>query len=230
MACKKDEPVPPKEFLIHFPFDGNFENLEDSNNNGKQIGGVTFIEDRFGNSKSACFFDGIDDRINFENTLGKNVEAYSVGAWYKVGTDFFNGNHVVVLRDETVTNVRITKVDSLSSMVCFDNYITSDWRSTCSVTATQDWFHMVGVYKSNADTKLYINGELVNKSSSISSDDVSSDLRFDSYLGAIIRENTTEDPNTFWNGGMDDFRLYQKALTATEVFDLYNAQSQDNNF
>ena len=228
VACKKDDPAPLKAYLIHFPFDGTFENLEDPNNNGKQTGGVAFVDDRYGNAESAAQFDGIDDRLNFKNTLSEDAEAFSISAWYKTGTDFFNGNHAVVLRNATVTNFRITKIDSISSMVCFDNYISSDWRSTCNVAATTDWLHLVGVYNKNDDTKLYVNGVLVNQSSSNPSDGVSSDIRLESFLGAIIRNGNSNEPSTFWNGSIDDFRLYQKALSTTEVSAIYNASENDS--
>ena len=106
---------------------------------------------------------------------------------------------------------------------------------TCNETNTSDWFHMVGVYQNNAETKIYINGTLlVSDNTTISSTNVSSDFRLDSYLGASISEGVPsatepEGANSFWNGQMDDFQLYEKALTDTEVLDLFNGQSEDIN-
>jgi hypothetical protein len=39
------------------------------------------------------------------------------------------------------------------------------------------------------------------------------------YIGSI---NNTGDPNVFFNGSLDDIRIYNKALSADEVLQIFN--------
>ncbi|MEX0274597.1 MAG: LamG domain-containing protein [Flavobacteriaceae bacterium] len=222
IGCKGDDEVTIQYGpLIHYTFDGDFTNLADGKNNGVQTGGVTFVEDRKGSPKSAVHLDGIDDYITFKNPLRENGNAFSISLWIRNG-EIFNGNQVVVLRGATVTGIRASKQDSITSSICFDNYIGSGWRMVCHDIPYEGWFHVVGIYQRHEKGKLYINGVLANQDTKVPSTDVSKDFRLDSHLGAIIRKHVTGDPNTFWNGQIDDFRMYERALTNDEVSELYN--------
>ncbi|MFH6602495.1 LamG domain-containing protein [Maribacter algicola] len=224
-ACSNDNEIEEKPYseepLLHYNFNGNFINIAGTGNNGIQSGGVVFAEDRQGNPESAAYFDGIDDRLKFENPLRESGRAYSISGWFKP-EEPFNGNLVVVMRQGTVCNIRITKLDNSNSAVCFDNYIDSGWKNNCHDFDDDEWFHVVGVYQKDNHSKIYINGTLVAQQANANgSTDVSPDFTLDSYLGAIIREDTTNDPDTFWKGAIDDFIIYEKALNPTEVLDLY---------
>ena len=88
IACKNDDDITLSDDpLVQFTFDNNFTNIGDPGNNGQQVGGVTFVEDRFGNPESAVYFDGIDDRVQFNNPLREGASAFSISAWFKVGEE-----------------------------------------------------------------------------------------------------------------------------------------------
>lgn len=223
-SSDREDIVYSDQALVHFAFDGNFVNTANNGNAGIPSGGVSFVEDRNGNPMKAVNFDGIESRVEFQNPLRESSEVYSISGWFKPNEPF-KGNLVVVMRQSTVSNIRITRTDSLRSNVCFDNYINSGWKENCHEIDSSEWFHIVGVYQKDGRTLLYINGQLVNTQSVNASNGVSPDFTIKSHLGAIIREDVREEPNTFWNGAIDDFKIYEKALTQEEVLELYN----DNN-
>lgn len=89
--------------------------------------------------------------------------------------------------------------------------------SNNAVLSTNTWYHLVGTYDGSSVT-LYIDGSQVD---SISHSGDISTSPLDYTIGA-------QDPNApvaFYGGDLDDMRLYDKGLSATEVLNLYNTGS-----
>ena len=96
----------------------------------------------------------------------------------------------------------------------FEVYTTSLITTTRTTPSTSQntWYHLVGTYD-GTDAKLYINGEV--KGTAIGSGN--------------IRVSTTNvyigqwgDGTARFNGLIDEVRIYNRALTAAEISDLYN--------
>lgn len=87
-----------------------------------------------------------------------------------------------------------------------------------SVSLLANTFYHVGfVYDASANTvNLYVNGILV-KSTSVSGTPTDTNANF--YIGAAQVFSTTS--KRFWDGIIDDVALFNRVLTATEIFDLY---------
>lgn len=74
--------------LLHYSFDGSYADESINENDGIAYG-TTFVTDRFGVSSSACYFDGINDYINFPNLEALKPELpVSFAFWVKY--DDFN--------------------------------------------------------------------------------------------------------------------------------------------
>ena len=68
----------------HYKFDGN-ANDETYNNNDGQIDGAILVDDRFGNSKSAIFFDGVDDKVKIPMSPSLQIEdEITMNLWVNV--------------------------------------------------------------------------------------------------------------------------------------------------
>ncbi len=55
--------IPTDSLVAYYPFSGNANDMSGNGNDGV-VHGSLLISDRFGNTSSAYFFDGIDDFIN----------------------------------------------------------------------------------------------------------------------------------------------------------------------
>ncbi len=55
--------------VAYYPFNGNATDESGNGYEGTQKGGVTYVQDRFGKSSSACSFDGKDDYIHIDKPL-----------------------------------------------------------------------------------------------------------------------------------------------------------------
>ena len=80
-----------------------------------------------------------------------------------------------------------------------------------------EWTHILGIFnKEKKALRLYINGKLIgsDQNSSIDPSDINSSDMYDTRFAR--REST------YWNGKLDDIRLYEKALTPLQVEKLYH--------
>jgi hypothetical protein len=90
--------------------------------------------------------------------------------------------------------------------------------ATTNIRLPKRWLHVVGTYLNGVGTKLYINGalEALNTSTSGSINTTGNDPV---TIGAQIDNGTLRRQ---WRGQIDDVRLYNRALSAADVSELYN--------
>ena len=99
------------------------------------------------------------------------------------------------------------------------NWIFGAWDGTHNLSPTYSttviagrWYHVVGVYDSISKTaSIYVDGIFRNSSSNV--DFTSPDVANSFNIGRGI--------STYWNGSIDDVRVYSRALSAAEVKKLY---------
>jgi Concanavalin A-like lectin/glucanases superfamily len=101
-----------------------------------------------------------------------------------------------------------------------DNYIGRDYSGTLSPNT---WYHVVAVYDggtTNSSIKLYLNGVRVDDADGGSGTFVSL-----ANTASIFTVGATGDDYSYpFAGKIDDARVYNRALSATEVKQLYNAE------
>lgn len=76
------------------------------------------------------------------------------------------------------------------------------------------WYHLVGV-RSGDEIKLYVDGALAATEAAGPADVSTGAL-------AVGRAKWSGGNTDFWNGAVDQVRVYDKALTGKEVTALYN--------
>ncbi|WP_327590528.1 hypothetical protein OHA25_28580 [Nonomuraea sp. NBC_00507] len=81
--------------------------------------------------------------------------------------------------------------------------------------STGTWTHVAAVYTAAAKTiRLHLDGRWTSPASSVS--DQTRTSTGGVTIGAVILPSQT----TYWNGDIDDLRLYQQALTPAQIYDL----------
>ena len=94
----------------------------------------------------------------------------------------------------------------------------SDWVQATFSAATDTWYHVVGV-REGTSVKLYINGVLNNTDAGNSGNMVySANPRVE--IGTKTASNTG---STAWKGIIDEVRIYNRALSDSEIKALYDA-------
>ena len=197
--------------VAHYPFNGN-ANDAIGTNHGTTSGGAALTTDRFGNANSAYNFDGVDDVISTANLATNQTDNWTMTAWVKPssisqnnGTIVVNGfdngvtgsGYGMVMGDAThAANGNLFK--GLLAGVVFIN-------SGFTFITNNSWYH-TAIVREAGITKLYFNGVLSGITTATIPTLSSGSLRIGSATG--IR---------FWNGAIDEVKIYNTALTVAQV-------------
>lgn len=206
--------------VAHYPFCGNANDVTSNINNGT-VNGATLISDRFGNANSAYNFDG-NDFISTPNLATSNADNWAMTAWVKpnsisqiMGTIMHNGfdngstgNGYGMLMADGGSGTGNT-LTGLFSGVSFYN-------SGGIFSTNNIWYHIT-MTRISGVTKFYINGEQTSNTSTTMPSSPVGNLIIGSMNG--IR---------FWNGGIDDVKVYSSGLTTSEVQTIYINESVNN--
>jgi hypothetical protein len=104
---------------------------------------------------------------------------------------------------------------SLTLYMYTNSAVTYQTYTNASINNNTTWYHMVWVLTSTAWV-LYINGVAVNTTGAASSYYPATGNYPTFYIG---KSNNSSDP--YYNGYIDDFRVYNRALSATEAMSIY---------
>jgi len=182
--------------------------------NGKFTNIATSTFYRPGKIGQALNFDGINDSLNVNRATSTIATGnVTVSAWINANTLLGNGD-VFALADSASSND--VYLYRSTTGVCFAIWLTSKL-TACSAANTikqNVWYHVVGTFSSVSGQIVYINAVSSGTNSNTSRGSTKSAL---ALIGA---EGST--PTTFFGGLMDDVRVYNRALSATEITQLYN--------
>jgi concanavalin A-like lectin/glucanase superfamily protein len=213
--------------VAHYPLDGNAIDATGSGNNGV-VNGATLTADRFGNTDSAYSLDGTDDYIDFlDNPLSTiGADDFTISFWFI--TNVSNNQQMVFLGNDIQGALNGEEYAGISYI--WDNklneYLEDDigGQSTFhnligDVVSLNEWHHAVGIYSNNG-LKLYVDGNLEGTETNVNYNFNSSDwnnMRF----GANVYDDSAR---SFFNGMLDDVRLYNRALSDCEIQELFTGQ------
>jgi uncharacterized protein (TIGR02145 family) len=201
--------------VAHFPFNGDAAEVSGNGHHGVVFGAV-LTEDRFGNSSSAYLFQNAYITIP-PNTIN-NLPQGSVSVF--ILTNQQNSQQSII--DKTQTNsfnyFQIIIDNNNKIRVLIDkayNQSTNTFYSTSTISANT-WTHIVVTWDGQR-IKIFLNGEV--DSSHI-------------FTGSVIEANRQPyigkvDNNTaFFNGKIDDIRIYNRPLNEQEILLLYYENNQ----
>lgn len=190
-----------------YPFCGN-ANDESGNGNHGTVNGAILSTDRFGNSGKAYSFDGVNDYISssrvYQNT-------FSVSLWYNPFID----NSYNPLIDAFDSHWEIQLKNTYPDYISF--IANNSYTELIATTATpkNNWYHLTCTYLNN-NLKIYINGILVNQFTANA---------LPVNNGNYIIGASLSGADQYFNGKLDDIGIWNRALSAAEVAELYTLQS-----
>ncbi len=223
LTCTTNNPLNSGLIWCH-PFSGNANDVTGNGYDGF-VSGATLIPDRAGNLNSAYNFNGTSSYISISKLLPSFLPTFSMSMWLKPGTN--TGNGFVLWEGDNVCGNDIYLVVQNSTLKLGANKNSSlGGISNIGHTYTipgfiNTWTHIVWVMEPTT-SRLYVNGNLVI---TINAAGNGSGYNFPTSYGSKFDGNggSCGAPRQFYyQGGIDDVRLYNRSLSASEALSLYN--------
>ena len=221
----------PSQCLVaYYPFNGNANDESGNGFNGIEHG-VTWTTDRFGHSDSACYFNddsvyiglppyvGYEEIGNFTLSLWAKMEAHNpLGRSYFIdfrGDGTHTNNSFYMIVDEVFGGSEI------HHGIDYHGWVFTEYEINIP-SPIDNWVHFV-LSREGDNLKTYMNGNLLPNNFTSRSVPPRSDIVSLSYGGRIGSTSTpTSNPDYWYNGVIDDIRVYNCALTDSEIQDLYH--------
>ncbi len=214
--------VPTAGLIGQWPFSGNANDIVGTNNG--TVFSATLTPDRFGNPNCAYKFNGSTSYILMANAGLTGTVSRSVSFWAKRSVS--SGLQCAF---DYGTPGWISSYHILFDYSCagigFDNGSTFQTRGNTNL-ANNNWHHFVVVYDVSISNMMndmiyYIDGVPMSSSVTCGGNDfINSGATYPITIG-----RTADAPSRHFNGDLDDFFFYNRALTPTEVLALYNDMS-----
>lgn len=212
--------------VSHYKFSGN-TNDSKGNNHGTN-NGATLTTDRFGNPNSAYEFNASEqDYINipYQNFFLPN---YTYSVWVKVKSNPSSGNAQIFLSVGGTGGDQNMQLENNQNNAAL-GYLTGFTLTAYNINGNlrfgvwdtklpklNEWYHLVCTRDTNY-FKMYINGCLIHTSPSTKGSlPFYGNSNHNATIGA--RNNLTK----YFDGCLDEVRIYSCALNAVEVSKLYN--------
>jgi len=218
--------------IAHFPLDGDAIDEIEGVVSGN-INGAVLTTDRNNESDGAYELDGTDDHINFGDVFDFGTSDFTISMWTKIdefkGEVEGTGSSGAWILNKGITifgtptrsgyGIKSQKINDENHLLFFVGGATNQ---TYSAGGTgnfniDQWYHIVGRREGNK-ISLYVNGSLIFEQ------DIESDLDTNTNIPfSIGRQNKLgNDPagTTYFDGSVDEIRLFDKALSSEEIIRL----------
>jgi hypothetical protein len=199
--------------IAWYPFDGN---ANDASGNGYNatLNGGSYVTGQIGQAVS---LNGSSNYVSLPSGIVSNLGDFSIATWVYLNSSS-SWNRVFDFGTGTSVNMFLTPQNGSTNAVRFA--ITTGGNGSeqqitgSSALPTGTWTH-VAVTKSGNTGRLYVNGSQVGSNSSMTLSPSGLGNTNQNWLG---RSQYSSDP--YLNGRIDDFRIYNRALSASEVSNL----------
>jgi hypothetical protein len=223
----------------YWGFNGN-ANDESGNNNHGTPANVFLTSDRFGNESSAYFFNGSTSRIDITNAFFNiGWESFTISCW-TYSTSFLNPNNYndsqVIINTDPHNGIAITLYGENNPFrEYFDNkyvFLAGSWPNnrgwdivqyegySNALRSINTWNH-VALVKSGKNYDFYINGVL-DKTVIGNTDAV------EYYCKIVFGGEAANIPAEVFLGKLDDYSIWNRALSSLEIANLYKDSSCDD--
>ena len=206
--------------VSYYPFNGNAVDALGAGNSGAVVGATPTVN-RFGQGNAAYYFNGTNNYITF----GKNESVYpnttlTWSAWFRQSG--YSDNPVIVWDDDSQTGgERYLALGALGDtntlLFSADDPIAGPGGFAASGLSIGTGWNQVVFTADAGSQSLYINGALVSSTNAPLADHSGR-----SYLSVGSGQDGSVG---YFNGSIDDLRIFNRALSAAEVASLYATEA-----
>lgn len=194
-----------------------WNDISKNSNNGTLTNGPTYDPSNLG----SIIFDGVDDYVNtdFIPSIGAGDITYDI--WFKTNTA--QTGALINVRNASAVQFVVVICDEFGSLgsnlfVYSNDGVTQRGVASSETWTDNVWHHVVGVHTSETDI-LYVDG-ILRVSVTTTPLDISNTTRL---LVGVLGDGSSVYSGWYFNGEISNAKVYNRALTPSEVFQNYNA-------
>lgn len=193
---------------------GNPLDLTPNNNDGTNNGATTGVTGII--NQSFDFEDSNHDNVDTSYSIPSGQDKITISTWVNPN-NVNNYGSIINDRDRSTRAIELNRNDGTGN---FRIDLKTDSNGRVGVNSGvqvngRDWT-LVTVTYDGSDLKIYIDGSLENSASQFGNIVVTNE---NLHLGIQARDNSYP-----WNGKIDELAIWNKALTSTEIQELYDRQ------
>jgi hypothetical protein len=201
--------------MASYPFTGNADDAIGTNHG--TVNGATLTMDRFENPNSAYSFDGVNDFIQMSSP---SYTAYTIEAYMRFDGPTADRNVVVFTQGNPfVSASHQIRTDASGHFVHYTFDGTGHAVVSNTIAQLNVDYHVTIVASNNGQMKLYING--IEEGTPINIGtlwNAGTEFRVGTGTVGIIGLNNAN----YFNGSIDDIKIYTTARTAAQILADYN--------
>jgi hypothetical protein len=201
--------------VSYFKLETTWTDLSGKGNNGTLVNGVGYD----GSNGGSLTFDGVNDEGAIPSSPSNILTQLTAEAWFKPTGTPGNGYHVIFQKEGGYSGAGVYGLRANPSGTAWGILSTGSAQNqqfniySTTILSTNNWYHLVMTYDLSYNLKLYVNGILENTGSDINAVPFQNSSSISIGLGDSRRVN----------GSIPLIRVYNKALTASEIQQNFNA-------
>lgn len=193
--------------IAYLPFDIDYLDKSGNGNDGINYG-TTLATGKINQGTS---FDGVNDYVEISHSPSININSdkITLEAWVKLNLLPTIGNRWVVLNKNDAYALQVADEGKVRAWIGpLTTYIQTDFAEL----TVDSWNHLVATYDGSS-IKIYVNGLLKKQVAKIGNQSTSVN---NLIIGA-------KSPDGYFNGSIDEVKIYNRALDAAEILNHYSA-------
>lgn len=208
--------------VAYYPFDGN-ANDESGNGNDGVNNNASLTSDRYGNPSQSYDFNGVNSYIEMQDTADFTVSSLTISAHVrtnsnKISQAVFSNYGINVTGNSWYT---LHLYPYLLPKLQVDNGSYSPQVTSLGEVSKDEWIQVVGSYNDTEQVlRIYVNGELLGENFISFSSPINP--TGNSTIGVQLNRS---EGGSYFDGQIDDVRIYDRALSTSEVSALYYSEA-----
>lgn len=216
--------IPTNGLIGQWEFSGNANDLSSSANHGT-VFGATLVSDRCNNANSAYYFNGVTDYIKMLAPGPQGNSSRSVAFWAK--TNKTNTMALFTYGSGGIAEAFQAQYNYGCAGLGLDIAVQQITKGNACIT-DDNWHHIALVYNNSGNQQLnsvdfYVDALLVS-SQACSVGNGTQILNTGGQTPIVIgNDSNFPNPIRWFEGSLDDYYLYDRALTPQEIYQLFTA-------
>lgn len=198
--------------VLEYLFDGDVRDTSGEGRHGRLEGGE-YATDRFGRKGGALTLNGRSDYVQMDKSPMLSKDAFSISVWcYYDAHQVLRGWHSAIVSQDGHHQNRALQLSTKDEYITFHGFLREPDLMMNARIVKEHWYHVVLIYE-DSRYQMYVNGQHTAERSG----------SFTPYPDEpmYVGRKSTDEPYFFFQGRLDDLRIYNRAIGEREVEALY---------